>query len=234
MGTTIIEMKNVTKVFPGVTALKDMSIELIQGEVHGLVGENGAGKSTLIRTLTGAYPIENGQVFLEGKKVCFNSTIEAIEAGISCVYQELNIVKLLSVTDNIYIGKSIKNSFGLLNRREMDQKTEEVLNSLGIHIDVRRECGKYGLGVQQMIEIAKSVLFNAKVIIMDEPTSSLGEKEVEQLFKTVRLLKAQGVTILFVSHKLEELFELCDRVTVMRDGERVLTDLTGNLNKDKL
>lgn len=234
MKNNIIEMKNVTKVFPGVIALKDMSLEIEEGEIHGLIGENGAGKSTLIKTLTGADSQDKGEIYFDGRQVRFYSTIEAIDAGISCVYQELNIVTLLSVTDNIFIGKGVRNKIGLLDTKEMDRQAAKVLHSLGIDIDVRTECGKFGIGIQQMVEIAKCVLFNAKVIVMDEPTSSLGEQEVVQLFNTVRLLKDRGVSILFVSHKLEELFDLCDRVTVMRDGERILTERIENVDKDTL
>lgn len=234
MSENIVELKNITKRFPGVVALRNMSMSIKPGEIHGLVGENGAGKSTLIKILTGVYDLDEGEVWVDGKKTAFHNPNDARENGIACVYQELNIVSLLSVTDNIFIGRSIKNKLGLLDYDAMDKETHDTMLSLGHDINPRTECGKLGMGLQQMIEIGKAIQLKAKLIIMDEPTSSLGEKEVTQLMETVRKLKDQGIAILFVSHKLEELFELCDRVTVMRDGEHILTDDIGNLDSDKL
>ncbi|MBE5847094.1 MAG: sugar ABC transporter ATP-binding protein [Lachnospiraceae bacterium] len=235
MSEYIVELKNVTKRFPGVVAMRNMSLQIKPGEIHGLIGENGAGKSTLIKVLTGVHIPEEGEIYVDGKKVSFKSPNEATAEGIACVYQELNIVKLLSVTDNVFINKTIKKKGSiLLDYPTMHEKAHEVMLSLGQDIDVKKECGTYGMGVQQMVEIAKAVLVDAKLIIMDEPTSSLGEKEVEQLMKTVRALKEKGIAILFVSHKLEELFELCDRVTVMRDGEHIMTKNIEELDNDSL
>lgn len=235
MGDYLVELKNVTKRFPGVVAMRNMSLQIKAGEIHGLVGENGAGKSTLIKVLTGVHIPEEGDIYIDGKKVSPRNPNEATASGIACVYQELNIVKLLSVTDNIFINKTIKKDKSFfLDYPAMHEKAHEVMLSLGQDIDVRKACGTYGMGIQQMVEIAKAVLIDAKLIIMDEPTSSLGEKEVEQLMKTVRALKKKGIAILFVSHKLEELFELCDRVTVMRDGEHILTDEISKMDNDAL
>ena len=220
-----MEIKNVTKKFPGVVAMRDMHIRIRPGEIHGLVGENGAGKSTLIKVLTGVYVPEEGEILIEGRRVSFQNTAQAREAGIVCVYQELNIVPMLPVVDNVFMGRKIKNRFGLLDYPRMHKEAHEALAMLGNpDIDTRRECGKLGIGLQQMVEISKAVIVDAKLLIMDEPTSSLGEQEVRQLMATVRKLKNQGISILFVSHKLEELFDLCDRVTVMRDGEHILTE----------
>ncbi|MGL6202662.1 MAG: sugar ABC transporter ATP-binding protein [Lachnospiraceae bacterium] len=230
----IVELKNVTKYFPGVIALNNMSLQIKPGEIHGLIGENGAGKSTLIKVLTGVYHPEEGEVFVEGKKQEFKTPNDARQAGIACVYQELNIIKLLSITDNIFMGRSIKNKVGLLDYGQMNQEAHEAMLKLGHDIDVNTACGNLGMGLQQMVEIAKAIQLNSKLIIMDEPTSSLGEKEVAQLMTTVRKLKDQGIAILFVSHKLEELFELCDRVTVMRDGEHVCTEDIKNMTNDLL
>lgn len=230
----IVELKNVTKYFPGVVALNNMSLQIKPGEIHGLIGENGAGKSTLIKVLTGVYHPEEGEVFVEGKKQEFKTPNDARQAGIACVYQELNIIKLLSITDNIFMGRSIKNKIGLLDYGQMNKEAHEAMLKLGHDIDVNTACGNLGMGLQQMVEIAKAIQLNSKLIIMDEPTSSLGEKEVAQLMTTVRTLKEQGIAILFVSHKLEELFELCDRVTVMRDGEHVCTEDIKNMNNDLL
>ena len=234
MSEYVVELKNITKRFPGVVALKNMSIGIKPGEIHGLIGENGAGKSTLIKVLTGVHTPEEGEIFVDDRKVVFKNPVQSREAGIACVYQELNIVKQLSVTDNVFMGRAVKKN-GLLDYPRMHKEAEAALKTLGHpEINVRRECGKLGVGQQQMVEIAKAVSLDAKLIIMDEPTSSLGKDEIAQLMETVRSLKARGVAILFVSHKLEELFELCERVTVMRDGEHILTEDIGNMTEDSL
>lgn len=235
MSTPVVELKHVTKKFPGVVAMRDMHIDIRPGEIHGLIGENGAGKSTLIKVLTGVHVPEEGEIYVDGSKVSFKNPVQARDAGIACVYQELNIVGLLPVVDNVFMGRKLVNRLGLLDYPEMHRQTKEALTMLGHpEINTKMECGKLGIGQQQMVEIAKAVTQKAKLIIMDEPTSSLGEQEVKQLMDTVRKLKSEGIAILFVSHKLEELFELCDRVTVMRDGEFVLTEDIGVLDEDKL
>ncbi|WP_313128090.1 sugar ABC transporter ATP-binding protein [Anaerocolumna sp.] len=235
MGNYVVELKNVTKRFPGVVALRDMSLQIKPGEILGLIGENGAGKSTLIKVLTGVHSADEGEIFVNGVKQNMKTPSDAKNAGIACVYQELNIIKELSITDNIFINKFIhKNNSKFLDYKAMHKKAHEVMLSLGQDVDVTKPCANFGMGILQMVEIAKAVLIDAKLIIMDEPTSSLGEKEVRQLMKTVRSLKEQGVSILFVSHKLEELFELCDRVTVMRDGEHITTDDIEDMDNDKL
>lgn len=230
----VVELRNAVKRFPGVVALKNMSLAVKPGEILGLIGENGAGKSTLIKVLTGVHQADEGQIFVEGVEQHFKDPNDSAAVGIACVYQELNIEKLLSVTDNIFINKWIKGKFGLLDYPAMHKKAKEVMKSLGQDIDPTKAAGTFGMGVQQMIEIAKAVLINAKMIIMDEPTSSLGEKEVEQLMATCRDLRSRGVGIVFVSHKLEELFELCDRVTVIRDGEHIWTKKVTETNNDDL
>ena len=233
MGEYVVELRNVTKRFPGVVALHNMQLAVKPGEIHGLIGENGAGKSTLIKVFTGVHMADEGEIYVHGERKVFKNPNESAAAGIACVYQELNIEKLLSVTDNIFINKWTKKGF-LLDYEGMHKKAAEVMQSLGQDIDPRKAAGTFGMGVQQMIEIAKAVLIDAKMIIMDEPTSSLGEKEVKQLMQTCRELKARGVGILFVSHKLEELFELCDRVTVIRDGEFIETRDIQDWNNDSL
>ena len=222
MSEYVVELKNILKRFPGVVALHNMQLAVKPGEIHGLIGENGAGKSTLIKVLTGVRLADEGEIYVNGEKRVFKNPNESAAAGIACVYQELNIEKLLSVTDNIFINKWLKKGV-LLDYDTMHKRAKEVMASLGQDIDPSKAAGTFGMGVQQMIEIAKAVLIDAKMIIMDEPTSSLGEKEVEQLMRTCRELKSRGIGILFVSHKLEELFELCDRVTVIRDGEYIET-----------
>ena len=234
MSEYVVELKNVTKRFPGVVALKSMSIGIRPGEIHGLIGENGAGKSTLIKVLTGVHTPEEGEIFVDGEKKVFRNPVQSREAGIACVYQELNIVKQLSVTDNVFMGRAVKKGL-LLDYPRMHKEAAEALNTLGHpEIDVKMEAGKLGTGLQQMIEIAKAVSLDAKLIIMDEPTSSLGKEEIAQLLDVCRSLKARGVALLFVSHKLEELFELCDRVTVMRDGEHIVTEDIENMTEDSL
>ncbi|MDO4270386.1 MAG: sugar ABC transporter ATP-binding protein [Eubacteriales bacterium] len=234
MSEYVVEIKNMTKRFPGVVALRDMSLQIKPGEIHGLIGENGAGKSTLIKALTGVHRADEGQIFVDGRECKFANPNQSKAAGIACVYQELNIVKLLSVTDNIFINNHLKNKGCFLDYRSMKQKAREIMHFLGQDLDINKPAGTFGMGVQQMIEIAKAVLLDAKLIIMDEPTSSLGEKEVDQLMKTCRDLKNRGIAILFVSHKLEELFLLCDRVTVMRDGEHIATDEIGSWTNETL
>lgn len=233
MSEYVVELKNATKRFPGVLALNHMRLAVKPGEILGLIGENGAGKSTLIKVLTGVYQADEGDIYVNGEKKVFRNPNDSAAAGIACVYQELNIEKLLSVTDNIFINKWIRKGF-LLDYDAMHKKAKEVMLSLGQDIDPVKPAGTFGMGIQQMIEIAKAVLIDAKMIIMDEPTSSLGEKEVEQLMKTCRDLKSRGIGIVFVSHKLEELFELCDRVTVIRDGEYIDTKPIDQWTNDSL
>lgn len=234
MSDYIVELRNCTKTFPGVIALDNMQLTVKSGEILGLIGENGAGKSTLIKVLTGVYQPDQGEIYVGDEQKTFRNPNESAAAGIACVYQELNIEKLLSITDNIFINKWIKGPGGLLDYKTMHKKAREVMASLGQDIDPEKPAGTFGMGVQQMIEIAKAVLIDAKMIIMDEPTSSLGEKEVEQLMQTCRELKARGIGIVFVSHKLEELFDLCDRVTVIRDGQYIDTQEIAAWNHDSL
>lgn len=233
MSEYVVELKNATKRFPGVVALKNMELSVKPGEILGLIGENGAGKSTLIKVLTGVHMADEGEILVEGRPQHFRNPNDSTAAGIACVYQELNIEKLLSVTDNIFINKWIRKG-PLLDYAAMHAQAKAVMKRLGQEIDPQKPAGAFGMGVQQMIEIAKALLIGAKMIIMDEPTSSLGEKEVEQLMTICRSLRDQGISIVFVSHKLEELFELCDRVTVMRDGEHIWTRSIGEINKDDL
>ena len=203
MENYVVSLKHITKKFPGVVALRDMSLDIRPGEIHGLIGENGAGKSTLIKVLTGVNIPEEGEIYVDGQKQIIRSPADSRNLGIACVYQELNIVSLLSVTDNVFIGRAITKKNGLMDYKKMDQEARQALEALGHgEVDVHTQCGKLGMGLQQMVEIAKAVAFNAKLIIMDEPTSSLGEGEVKQLMKTIRRLKERGIAILFVSHKL--------------------------------
>jgi len=229
-----VELKNITKIFPGVTALNDMSIALQKGQIHGLIGENGAGKSTLIKVLSGVFSPEKGEILIEGEKTHFSNPIEAKKHGITCVYQELNIAKDLSITDNLFMGEYVKSKIGLLDYRYMNTKAKQIMDEMGQEIEISKLCGQLGIGQQQMVEIGRSILLDAKVIILDEPTSSLGEKEAKLLFEIVRKLKEKGKAILFVSHKLEEIFDLCDVVTVMRDAKHIATVPASKVTKDQL
>ena len=233
MGKLIMELKNVTKYFPGVVALNDMSFEVRAGEVHGLIGENGAGKSTLIKVFTGVNQPEKGEIFIDGQPIVLANPNIAKQAGVGCIYQELNIVPELSITDNLFINYYKKKGV-LLDYGYMDKRAAEIMEQLGQKIDPRTLCGRLGLGVQQMVEIGKSILSEARLIIMDEPTSSLSNKEVAQLMKTIAILKEKGIAIVFVSHKLEEIFETCDCITVMRDGQHISTKPVEQVTHDSL
>lgn len=234
MGEVIVELKDIRKEFPGVVALNHMNLQLKCGEVHGLIGENGAGKSTLIKTITGVYQPTSGEIYHNGEKVVFSGPAETKEKGIACVYQELNIVKELPVVDNLFLGSHVRKKSGLLDYSYMKKKTKEIMSSMGQDISPTEICGNLGMGQQQMIEIGRAILQEAKVVILDEPTSSLGEKEAEELFKTVAMLKKKNIAVLFISHKLEEIFEICDIVTVIRDGQHISTLPTEEMTKDSL
>jgi ribose transport system ATP-binding protein len=219
----ILEVRGVTKRFPGVLALDDVSFGLGTGEVHALVGENGAGKSTLIKVVTGVHRPDEGEILFAGERVSFASPREAQEAGISTIYQDTNMVPLRSVAQNIFLGREPRNRFGLTDKARMKREAEEILGRYGIEADVTVPVRSLGVGVQQMVAVAKAVSLDARVVIMDEPTSSLEAREVETLFGVIRQLREDGVGVLYVSHRLEELYEICERVTVMRDGKVVHT-----------
>ena len=217
---TVLEMRGIYKSFPGVKALQGVDFRLCEGEVHALMGENGAGKSTLIKVLTGVYPKDGGQVFLKGVEgeVQIRSPQEAQEAGISTVYQEVTLCPNLSVAENIFIGRTA----GVWqNWKEMNRRAEEILRSLDIPAAATQQLGDCSIAVQQMVAIARAVDMKCKVLILDEPTSSLDEQEVEKLFAMMRDLKARGVGIIFVTHFLDQVYEVCDKITVLRDGKLV-------------
>ena len=220
---SILEVHEVTKRFPGVVALDEVSFGLGAGEVHALVGENGAGKSTLIKVVTGVYRPDGGRVFFDGEEVSFASPREAQEAGISTIYQEGNLIPLRSVAQNIFLGREPRNRFGLTDTRRMNREVAEILGRYGVETDVTAPVRSLGMGVQQMVAVAKAVSMQARVVIMDEPTSSLEAREVETLFGVIRQLREEGVGVVYVSHRLDELYEVCERVTVLRDGRVVHT-----------
>ncbi len=221
MTEPLLSMTRIDKAFAGVAALSAASLSIEAGEVHALIGQNGAGKSTMIKILTGVYRKDSGEVVFDGRPSSIGSPREAQDEGISTIYQELNLVPMRSVTENVVLGYEPRIWGGIINWRAAHLRTTEILARFGINIDVRAPLGDYATAVQQLVAIARAVSLNAKLVIMDEPTSSLDEREVEVLFRTVRALKQSGVSVLYVSHYLDELFEICDRVTVMRDGQTV-------------
>ncbi|WP_273124427.1 sugar ABC transporter ATP-binding protein [Bacillus weihaiensis] len=216
----IVEMKNISKAFSGNRVLENVDFEIRSGEVHALMGENGAGKSTLMKILTGIYQRDSGSVYLKGEEVHFKDAKQAEESGISVIHQELNIIPHLSVTDNMFLGKELTvGRFRIIKQKEMRRKTKEYLQQLGIEIDPDKEAGELSVGQQQMIEIARAVAAKSEVLIMDEPTAALTDREIEALFKVIMRLKEQGVGIVYISHRMEEIFQVCDRISVLRDGE---------------
>jgi galactofuranose transport system ATP-binding protein len=229
-----LEVRRVTKRFPGVLALDDVSFELRPGEVHALVGENGAGKSTLIKVITGVYRPDEGQVLFNGEEVSFADPRESQAAGISTIYQEINLIPLLSVAQNVFLGREPRNSLGLIDKASMNREAAEILERYGIQADVTAPLRSLGLGVQQMVAIARAISVDARAVIMDEPTSSLEAREVETLFGVIGQLREEGVGVIYVSHRLEELYEICDRVTVLRDGRVAHTGKLSDISRLQL
>lgn len=229
----LLEFRNICKYFPGVKALEQVSFDLYPGEVHVIVGENGAGKSTLMKVLSGAYTADSGQVFFEGKEIIKNSPKISEELGISMIYQELNLIPELSVASNVFLGHELKKGI-FVNKKEQKKQANELLKAAGISVDAGALVKNLGVGTQQMVEIAKALSKNAKVLVFDEPTSSLTESEIRELFQMIKKLKKQGVGMFYISHRLEELFEIGDRVTVMRDGRHILTDSIKNMTMSQI
>lgn len=230
----ILQMTKIHKRFPGVKALSDVNLRLFPGEVHALMGENGAGKSTLIKVLTGVYPIDEGSVEMEGARLAIRSPLESQAAGISTVYQEVNLCPNLTVAENIYIGREPR-KFGRILWKEMNRRAAELLRErMNVQIDVTLPLHMYSVAVQQLIAIARALNISAKVLILDEPTSSLDQMEVEQLFRIMRKLKQDGLSILFVTHFLDQMYEISDRVTILRGGEFVGEYMVNELTRLEL
>jgi len=219
----ILEMKNISKVFPGVQALKGVNLQIKPGEVHALIGENGAGKSTLMKCLIGIYSPTEGTIHFDGKLVQNYNTSDALKMGISMIHQELSPVEHRSIMENIWLGREPLKRFGLVDHKKMYNQTKELLERLELDVEPDTLMVDLTVAKMQMVEIAKAISYDAKLIIMDEPTSALTNKEVEQLFKIIRRLKEEGKAIIYISHKLDEIFTICDRVTVLRDGEYIGT-----------
>ena len=229
----VLEMKNITKTFPGVKALDRVNFSLEKGEVHALLGENGAGKSTLMKVLNGIHERDEGEIFVKGEPVKFQNTKEAQNAGLAIIHQELELIPYLNVAENIFLGREERNGV-FINYKKLYQKTEEVLDLLGVDIDPKAKIKDLNIGSQQMVEIAKAVSQNADILVMDEPTSSLTNQEIEILFELIERLKEQEIAIVYISHRLEEVFEICDRVTVLRDGQFVGEVKTSETDEDEL
>ena len=230
----ILTMEHITKEFTGVKALKDVSLDLYPGEVHALMGENGAGKSTLMKILTGIHQKNSGKITYLGKEIELKNPKEAQEAGIIIVHQELNMMNHLSVAENIFIGREDK-SFGFwLDDKSIQQKTRELFQKLGISINPKEIIGNLTVGKQQMVEIAKAISYNAKIIVFDEPTAALTEAEISELFRMISELKEKGVGMIYISHRMDEIEKITDRVTVMRDGEYIGTVNTRDTTKDEI
>ena len=226
----LLEVENVRKAFPGVLALDDVSFRLKRGHVHALMGENGAGKSTLMKIIAGIYTPDSGSFRLKGQEIRLTSPLDALQYGIAMIHQELNLMAYMTVAENIWIRREPLNGFGLVRHDEMRRRTKALFERLDIGIDPEAEVRDLSVANRQMVEIAKAVSYNSDILIMDEPTSALTDREVEHLFKIIRTLKAQGKGIVYITHKMNELFEIADEVSVFRDGkfvgERAASDVT--------
>lgn len=228
---TILEMKNIQKSFIGVQALKNIDFSLNSGEVCALMGENGAGKSTLIKVLTGVHKLDGGEIILDGGKVSPNSPLDAQKIGISAVYQEVNLCSNLTVAENIFIGREPKKLGFFIDKKKLIDKAQEAVDNLSLNIDVTKPLSYYSLGIQQMIAITRAIQLNAEILILDEPTSSLEENEVNQLFNIIRKLKNEGLGIIFVTHFLDQVYKISDTITVLRNGALVGTHKASELSK---
>lgn len=234
MSDYVLEMKGIHKKFANVCALEGINLQLKKGEVHALLGENGAGKSTLIKVLGGIYKADEGQIIVNGEEASIPSVRAAQALGINIVHQEIVLVPHISVAENIFLGREPVTRTGLKDNKKMYEESEKLVQQLGLNIDVRQEVYYLTIAQQQLVEIVKAVSFNSKIIVMDEPTSSLAEREVDYLFEVIRKLKIQGVSIIYISHKLNELFTITDRITVIRDGKYVNTKETKKTSMDEL
>lgn len=236
MDEIILRMKGISKWFAGISALSNVDFELARGEVRALIGENGAGKSTLMKILLGIHQADAGEIEFMGKKVHFKEPKDALSAGIAMIHQEISLIPTVDVAENIWMGREDKfTKHFLIDVGSRYRATKELLDELGINVDPRRQTSTLSVAMMQLVEIARAVSYDAKLIIMDEPTSALTNEEVELLYRIVRDLTAKGVTIVFISHKIEEIFKICDNVTVLRDGHMIGTKpLSDGMKPDDL
>lgn len=230
----IVEIKNLTKDFPGVRALDSVSFDVKKGEVHALVGENGAGKSTIIKILMGVYSRTSGEIFIDGEPVDFKSPLQAEKYGLGAVYQDVNLAKDLTVAENFYMGQLPRTRLGLVDYKTMFEETEKILDSINVHVNPRTIISSLSVAQQEMVAIGKMLHIKAKLVIFDEPTALLTNEEIEELFKIIRMLKSQNVGIIYITHRLDEVFQISDRVTVLKDGIKVKTVNTNDTNEDEL
>jgi methyl-galactoside transport system ATP-binding protein/inositol transport system ATP-binding protein len=230
----ILVMKDIVKTFPGVKALKGVALNVKYGEIHALMGENGAGKSTLMKCLIGIHPPTSGQIYFEGNLIENYSTSDALKMGIAMIHQELSPVEHRSIMENIWLGREPKTKLGLVDHKKMYEMTKDVLKLIDFNEDPKTLVASLTVAKMQMIEIAKALSYNAKLIIMDEPTSALTNKEIEQLFSIMRRLRENGKSIIYISHKLDEIYEICDRITVYRDGQYIGDGETKDINVNEL
>ncbi|HUT66109.1 MAG TPA: sugar ABC transporter ATP-binding protein [Spirochaetota bacterium] len=231
MGENIVEMQGISKSFPGVLALDRVDFNASEGKVHAIVGENGAGKSTLMKILAGAYRPDNGKILLKGKEYSFHSPREAQKHGISIIYQEFNLIPDLTVSENIFLGREPLKRMGFIDRPNLIKRAQSLLEDLGVEINLELRVADLGVAQQQMVEIAKALSLNADIIMMDEPSAVVSGKELESLFRIIRTLKENGKTIIYISHRIDEIFEIADRATVLKDGKLVDTVSTSDTDK---
>ena len=231
--SNLLEMRKITKTFPGVKALDEVDFSLERGTVHALMGENGAGKSTLMKCLFGIYTPDSGEIYIDGKKVSYKDPKDALDSGVAMVHQELNQVSMRSVAENIMLGR-FPNKYGIIDHKKMNQETQDLFDRLGLNFDPKKIIGKYSVAERQLIEIAKAVSYDAKILVLDEPTSSLTESEVDKLFEIINKLRKQGVGIIYISHKMEEILSISDFVTVMLDGKFIDCKPASELSKDEI
>ena len=230
----MLEIRGVSKSFAGVRALHDVSFDVAPGEVHAIVGENGAGKSTLMKILSGAHTDYSGELSMDGEPLVLHSPRDAQRHGIAIIYQELNLIPELTVAENIYLGRELHNSAGLLDSAAMDQLARALLDRLVLPVSTKRQVKTLRVGEQQLVEVAKALSLDARLLILDEPTSALSEAEIRHLFDVITALQADGVTLIYISHKFDEVFEIADRVTVLRDGEYIGTVAAADTNQREL
>ena len=235
MLSPLLEMSSITKSFPGVKALDGVSFDLNHGEIHALVGENGAGKSTLIKILAGVYPYPEygGEILLDGSARRFGSVRDAENAGIAVIYQELSLVKGLNVAENIFLGREPRR-FGVINWEELYSRAQTLLTNLHLALDPRTPVQNLGIGQQQLVEIAKALSQDARILVLDEPTAALTDTEIETLFGILNKLRERGVAMIYISHKLDEVFQISNRITVLRDGRTISTDATSDLDEARV
>ena len=228
---TILSIRGMSKSFGRNRVLQHINLDVKRGTVMGLMGENGAGKSTMMKCLFGTYQKDDGVVILDGKEVNFSGPKDALENGIAMVHQELNQCLERSVVDNLFLGRCPVNSLGIVDEARMRKEASELFRKLGMTINLTQPMGKMSVSQRQMCEIAKAISYNSKVIVLDEPTSSLNIQEVNKLFEMMRMLKEKGIALIYISHKMDEIFEICDEISVLRDGDLVMTKPSKETNK---